>query len=291
MNEYILETKHLKKYYGNSLGIEDVSIKLKKGEIYGFIGPNGAGKSTTIRTIIGLINKTGGKVLINNKEYNLDDLETKQKIGYLPSEINLYDDMKVKEILDYHESFYKKETSKKRKKLVKLLKINEEKKIQDLSMGNLKKVGIVLALIHDPEILILDEPTNGLDPIMQNVLHDILKEEKEKGTAILYSSHVLSEVSNLCDKIGFIKSGKIIKEDTIENIKKENYTYLTIGSDEIDKIKEELKLEIKEEKNNEVKFINNIDINTLIKKLGKYKIDKLLIEEITLEDLFANYYR
>lgn len=291
MNEYILETKHLKKYYGNSLGIEDVSIKLKKGEIYGFIGPNGAGKSTTIRTIIGLINKTGGKVLINNKEYNLDDLETKQKIGYLPSEINLYDDMKVKEILDYHESFYKKETSKKRKKLVKLLKINEEKKIQDLSMGNLKKVGIVLALIHDPEILILDEPTNGLDPIMQNVLHDILKEEKEKGTAILYSSHVLSEVSNLCDKIGFIKSGKIIKEDTIENIKKENYTYLTIGSDEIDKIKDELKLEIKEEKNNEVKFINNIDINTLIKKLGKYKIDKLLIEEISLEDLFANYYR
>ena len=291
MNEYILETKHLKKYYGNSLGIEDVSIKLKKGEIYGFIGPNGAGKSTTIRTIIGLINKTGGKVLINNKEYNLDDLETKQKIGYLPSEINLYDDMKVKEILDYHESFYKKETSKKRKKLVKLLKINEEKKIQDLSMGNLKKVGIVLALIHDPEILILDEPTNGLDPIMQNVLHDILKEEKEKGTAILYSSHVLSEVSNLCDKIGFIKSGKIIKEDTIENIKKENYTYLTIGSNEIDKIKEELKLEINEEKNNEVKFINNIEINTLINKLGKYKIDKLLIEEISLEDLFANYYR
>lgn len=291
MNEYILETKHLKKYYDNSLGIEDVSIKLKKGEIYGFIGPNGAGKSTTIRTIIGLINKTGGKVLINNKEYNLDDLETKQKIGYLPSEINLYDDMKVKEILDYHESFYKKETSKKRKKLVKLLKINEEKKIQDLSMGNLKKVGIVLALIHDPEILILDEPTNGLDPIMQNVLHDILKEEKEKGTAILYSSHVLSEVSNLCDKIGFIKNGKIIKEDTIENIKKENYTYLTISSNEIDKIKEELKLEIKEEKNNEVKFINNIDINTLIKKLGKYKIDKLLIEEISLEDLFANYYR
>ena len=158
-------------------------------------------------------------------------------------------------------------------------------------MGNLKKVGIVLALIHDPEILILDEPTNGLDPIMQNVLHDILKEEKEKGTAILYSSHVLSEVSNLCDKIGFIKNGKIIKEDTIENIKKENYTYLTISSNEIDKIKEELKLEIKEEKNNEVKFINNIDINTLIKKLGKYKIDKLLIEEISLEDLFANYYR
>lgn len=291
MNEYILETKHLKKYYGESLGIEDVSIKLKKGEIYGFIGPNGAGKSTTIRTIIGLINKTNGKVLINNKEFDINDTETKQKIGYLPSEINLYKDMTVKELLDYHESFYKKETDKKRKKLVKSLKINEQKKIEDLSMGNLKKVGVVLSLIHDPEILILDEPTNGLDPIMQNVLHDILKEEKENGTAILYSSHVLSEVSSLCDTIGFIKNGKIIKEDTIENIKKENYTYLTINSEEIEKIKEDLKLEIKEERKNEIKFINNIDINILIKKLGKYKINKLLIEEISLEDLFANYYR
>ena len=291
MNEYILETKHLKKYYGNSLGIEDVSLKLKKGEIYGFIGPNGAGKSTTIRTILGLINKTEGKILINNKEYDINDLKTKEKIGYLPSELNLYEDMKVKEILDYHESFYKKETSKKRKRLVKLLKINEQKKIEDLSMGNLKKVGIVLALMHDPEILILDEPTNGLDPIIQNALHDILKEEKEKGTAILYSSHVLSEVSNLCDKIGFIKNGKIIKEDTIENIKKENFTYLTISSKEIEKIKEDLKLEIKEENSNGTKFINNLDINILIKKLEKYEIDKLLIEEISLEDLFANYYR
>ncbi len=291
MNEYILETKHLKKYYGDKLGIEDVSIKLKKGEIYGFIGPNGAGKSTTIRTIIGLINKTDGKILIDNKEFDINNLEIKEKIGYLPSEINLYEDMTVKEILDYHESFYKKETLKKRKKLVKMLKINENKKIEELSLGNLKKVGIALALMHDPEILILDEPTNGLDPIMQNVLHDILKEEKEKGTAILYSSHILSEVSNLCDKIGFIKDGRIIKEDTIENIKKENYTYLTICSQEIKQIKENLKLEIKEEYCNVVKFINNLDINTLIKKLSKYKIDKLLIEEITLEDLFANYYR
>lgn len=291
MNEYILETKHLKKYYGDSLGIEDVSIKLKKGETYGFIGPNGAGKSTTIRTILGLINKTDGKILINNQEYDKDDLKTKEKIGYLPSEINLYGDMTVKEMFDYHESFYKKETTKKRKKLVKLLKINEQKKIEDLSLGNLKKVGIVLALMHDPEILILDEPTNGLDPIMQNVLHNILNEEKEKGTALLYSSHVLSEVSNLCDKIGFIKDGKIIKEDTIENIKKENFTYLTISSKNIENIKKDLKLEIKEEKNNEVKFINNMDINELIKKLEKYTIDKLLIEEITLEDLFANYYR
>ena len=291
MSEFILETKKLKKYYGKSLGIEDVSIKLKKGDIYGFIGPNGAGKSTTIRTIIGLINKTDGKVFINGKEYNTNDLETKQKIGYLPSEINLYNEMAIKEIFKYHESFYKKDISKRKRELVKRLKIDEKKKIQELSLGNLKKVGIVLALMHEPELLILDEPTSGLDPIMQNIFHEILKEEKEKGTAILYSSHILSEVSNLCDKIGFIKNGKIIKEDTIENIKKENYTYLTITSTEIDRIKKELNLEIIKENKTEVKFINNIESNQLIKKLSNFNIERILIEEIPLEDLFVNYYR
>ena len=291
MNKCILEIKHLKKYYGDIKGVEDVSLRLNEGDIYGFIGPNGAGKSTTIRTVIGLINKTSGNIYINGKELDRDDLETKKIIGYLPSEINLYDDMTVKELFDYHESYYNFDTSKRRKELVKLLKIDENKNVEDLSLGNLKKVGIVLALLHQPKILILDEPTSGLDPIMQSVFHNILIDEKKKGTTILYSSHVLSEVSSVCDKIGFIKEGKIIKEDSIENIRKNNYTYLTISSKNIDKIKKDLKLEIKEENNNEVKFINNIESNDLIKKLAKYDIDKLLIETISLEDLFENYYK
>ena len=145
--------------------------------------------------------------------------------------------------------------------------------------------------MHEPEILILDEATSGLDPIMQNIFHDILLEEKKKGTTILYSSHILSEVSNICDKIGFIKDGKIIKEDLTINIKKNNYTYLTIFSKDIEKIKKELKLQIKEEKENYTKFINNVKTNDLIKKLSKYDIDNMLIEEIPLEDLFINYYK
>ena len=291
MNECVLEIKHLKKYYGNIKGVEDVSIKLNKGDIYGFIGPNGAGKSTTIRTIMGLINKNSGKILINGKELDIDDIETKKIIGYLPSEVNLYGDLTVKEMLNYHELFYDKDIHKRRIELAKMLKINENKKIEDLSLGNLKKVGIVLALMHEPKFLILDEPTSGLDPIMQSVFHDILKEEKEKGTTILYSSHVLSEISSICDKIGFIKDGKIIKEDLIKNIKEQNYTYLTISSKDINKIKKELNLKIVNESDKEIKFINNLDINTLIEKLSKYKLDKLLIEEISLEDLFVNYYK
>jgi ABC-2 type transport system ATP-binding protein len=291
LNNIILELKHLKKYYGSNLGIEDVSLKLNKGEIYGFIGPNGAGKSTTIRTILGLINKTNGDIYFKGKKIDIDDINVKQKIGYLPSEIYLYGDMTVKELFDYHSSFYDKNLNKKRKELINLLKIDEKKKIEDLSLGNLKKVGIVLALMHEPELLILDEPTSGLDPIMQSIFHNLLLEEKSKGTTILLSSHVLSEVSSICDRIGFIKDGVIIKEDTIENIKKNNYTYLTISSNQINDIKNELQLPIKSESKNEVIFINNIDANTLIKKLYKYKIDKLLLESISLEDLFINFYK
>ena len=290
--EKILEIKKLKKYYGNTRGVEDVSLTLNKGDIYGFIGPNGAGKSTTIRTIMGLINKTSGNIFIKGKELDKDDIETKKIIGYLPSEINLYDDMTVKELFDYHESFYDKDLSKRRKELVKLLKIDEKKKIDDLSLGNSKKVGIVLALMHEPEILILDEPTSGLDPLMQSIFHDLLIEEKKKGTTILYSSHVLNEVANISNRVGFIKDGKIIKEDTMDNIITQNsYTYLTLFSSEIDKIKKELKLEVKRESDNVAKLINNMDPNELIKKLANYKIDKMLIEPVSLEDLFGEYYK
>ena len=291
MSDYVLEIKKLKKYYGKARGVEDVSLNIKKGEIYGFIGPNGAGKSTTIRTIMGLINKTSGTIYVNGKELDNNDIEAKKIIGYLPSEINLYDDMTVKDILDYHESFYNKNINKRRKELVKLLKLDDKKKIEDLSLGNQKKVGIVLALMHEPEILILDEATSGLDPIMQNIFYGLILEEKKKGTTILYSSHILSEVSKICDSIGFIKEGKIIKEDTVENIKKDSFTYLTIESNDIEKIKNELELKTIYEHKNEVKFINDISPDQLLKKLSKYKIDRLLIEEVTLEDLFINYYK
>ena len=228
MSKYILEIKKLKKYYGKSRGVEDVSLKLEKGNIYGFIGPNGAGKSTTIRTVMGLVNKTSGEIYFDGEILDTSDINTKSKIGYLPSEINLYDDMTVKGIFDYHESFYDKDISERRNELVKLLKINEDMKLEDLSLGNLKKVGIVLALMHEPELLILDEPTSGLDPIMQSTLHDILLKENKKGMTILYSSHVLSEVSSLCKDIGFIKDGVIIKEDSMVVIMPNNLGYKTI---------------------------------------------------------------
>ena len=290
MNDVIIKIEHLKKYYGPNRGVEDVSMEIRKGEIYGFIGPNGAGKSTTIRTLIGLINKTSGDIFINGKEIDKDDLFLKEDIGYLPSEINLYDDMTVRDILNYHETFYQKDLKERRNELVTLLKIDEDKKMEDLSLGNKKKVGIVLALMHEPSILILDEATSGLDPIMQNIFHNILLDEKKKGVTILYSSHVLSEVASICDRVGFIKDGVIIKEDSIDNIKSENLTYLTIKSKDIAKIKDELNQKIIKEENDEIKFLNDLKPNEVIKILAKFDITNLLIEEISLEDLFIHYY-
>ena len=290
MKNKILEIKKLTKYYGKVLGVKDLSLTLYEREIFGFIGPNGAGKSTTIRSIMNLINKTEGRVLLNGEELEKDNTSLKELIGYLPSEIHLYEDLTVGEMLDYHEKFYKNNHHKRRKELVKKLKLNESKKIEELSLGNLKKLGIVLAFMHEPKLLILDEPTSGLDPIMQQTFYDLLKEEKDKGTTIFYSTHILSEISKVCDRVGIIKEGKLINVETMEEMQKKNLTFVTIKSNENEKIIKDLKLDIKES-NDIIRFKNELSSDKLIKSLSKYKIDKVLIEEATLEDIFMHYYR
>ena len=291
MKKVILEIKNLTKYYGKTLGVKDLSLRLYEGDVFGFIGPNGAGKSTTIRSIMNLINKTEGVVLINKEEFNKNNISAKKLIGYLPSEIHLYEDLTVKEMLDYHEKFYEEDIHKRRCELVKRLKLDETKKIEDLSLGNTKKLGIVLAFMHNPKLLILDEPTSGLDPIMQQTFYELLKEEKEKGTTIFYSTHILSEISKICDRVGIIKEGNLLKIETIEELHKKNLNIVTIESKEIDKIIKDLKQDIISKNSDTIKFKNKISINLLIEKLSKYKIDKLLIEEPTIEDIFLHYYK
>ena len=291
MNKVILEIKNLTKYYGNILAVDNLSLSLNEGEIFGFIGPNGAGKSTTIRSIMNLINKTEGTILFNGKELTKESVELKKLIGYLQSEVNLYEDLTVKEMLDYHESFYDKNINKKRCELVKKLKIDEAKKIEELSLGNLKKLGIVLAFMHEPKLIILDEATSGLDPIMQQTFYELLQEEKEKGTTIFYSTHILSEISKICDRVGIIKEGKLLKVETIEELQNKNLTNVTIESKEIENIVKDLELNSNLITNRTVKFKNYLSPDLLIKKLSNYKIDKLLIEEATLEDVFLHYYK
>lgn len=291
MKKCILEIQNLTKYYGKIRGVENLTLKLEEGEIFGFIGPNGAGKSTTIRSIMNLINKSSGKVFIENKEFNKDCIDIKEQIGYLPSEIYFYDDLTVKQMLDYHESFYKKDIHNRRIELVNKLQLDEKKKIEDLSLGNLKKLGIILAFMHEPKILILDEPTSGLDPIMQNIFYDLLKEEKAKGHTIFYSTHVLSEVSKICDRVGIIKEGQLIKIEKIEDLFSNSLTVVTVTSNQVSDIEKELNIDIISKDENTIQFGNSLSHDELIKKLSKYKIDRILIEEATLEDMFLHYYK
>ena len=290
MEKKILEIQNLTKYYGKTLGVQNLNLSLNSGEIFGFIGPNGAGKSTTIRCIMNLINKTEGKVLIDGTEFTKNDISIKAKIGYLPSEINLYEDYTVKEMLDFHEKYYKKDLHKKRLDLVSRFKLDENKKIEDLSLGNLKKLGIILTFMIDAEIYILDEPISGLDPIMQNVFYSLLKEEKEKGKTIFYSTHVLSELSKICDRVGIIKNGKLIKIAKINELNDNNLNIVTVSSPDIEKLIKELDVKVMSKDGNTIKFSNQLSYNELIKKLSKYDIEKLIIEEATIEDMFLNYY-
>lgn len=289
MKNIILEIKELTKYYDHFLALDHLNLQLYQGEIFGFIGPNGAGKSTTIRTIMHLISKNSGQVFFQGKELLADDLAAKAKIGYLPSEIHLYEDLKIKDMLDYHESFFTKDIHHRRLQLVQRLKLDETRKIEELSLGNLKKLGIILALMHEPKLLILDEPTSGLDPIMQQTFYEILLEEKKKGTTIFYSTHILNEVSRLCDRVGIIKDGKLLKIETIEDIRCKNLKYVSITSPNIEKIVADFQLTEKP-KGNTIRFKNELSANQLIKKLSSYNIDNLIIEEASIEDIFLHYY-
>ncbi len=290
--ENTIEIKNLTKSYGKQRGIENINLEIPKGIVYGFIGPNGAGKSTTIKCIMNMIRKNSGEIIINGKKVENKNYEVKQEIGYLPSEIHLYEDLTVKKLLKYSASFYKKDCTQKTEKLVKRLEIDINKKIEELSLGNLKKVGITLALMHNPQFIIMDEATSGLDPLMQEEFYKILEEEKAEGKTIFFSSHILNEVKRICDKVAIIKEGKIVKIENIESLEDTNIVKVKIETEEIEKLEKELEIEqVITKKENKIEFLYSKEINSLIEKISKYKISKLLIQEIDIEEIFIHYYK
>ncbi len=288
----VIETSKLTKYYGKSRGILDVSMKVNEGEIFGFIGPNGAGKSTTIRTLLSLIYPTSGSAKIFGKDCIKDGAEIRQDIGYLPSEVFYYDNMKAIDLLKYSASFYRKNCDKRIKELAEIMDLNLNKKINDLSFGNKKKVGIVQGLLHEPKLIILDEPTGGLDPLMQQKFFDLIREENKKGATIFFSSHILDEVQKMCDRVSIIKEGKIIKTESIESLRQDNYKKLRIEA--MTKLPQnifngpgvtDLKVDA-----NRATFLYKGDINSIVKQINDIELKNLLVEEPTLEEIFMYYY-
>ena len=288
----VIEVKNLTKTYGKARGISNVSFTVKEGEIFGFIGPNGAGKSTTIRTLLSLIRPTSGSATIFGKDCITEAPEIKKEIGYLPSEVFYYDNMKVIDLLKYSASFYKKDCSKRIIELATIMDLDLNRKIDDLSLGNKKKVGIVQGLLHEPKLIILDEPTSGLDPLMQHKFFDLLEEENKKGATILFSSHILSEVQRLCDRVAIIKEGEIIKLEKISTLKDNNYKKIHIET--VERVEKEYfeidgvtNLHIKDRN---ISFLFKGDINEVTSKLAKIQIANLSVEEPDLEEIFMHFY-
>jgi ABC-2 type transport system ATP-binding protein len=288
----IIETKQLTKFYGDARGIENVDLIVEEGEIFGFIGPNGAGKSTTIRTLLGLIYPTSGSATLFGKDIIESKTEILQQIGYLPSEVFYYDGMKVIDLLTYSASFYKKDCGERMKELAEIMDLDLNRKIDDLSLGNKKKVGIVQGLLHEPKLIILDEPTSGLDPLMQQKFFDLLKEENKKGATILFSSHVLSEVQRLCDRIAIIKEGRIVKVEKMSDINAENVKRFKIKVEQPipeDFFQLEGVNDLKVE-DHEHQFLFKGDLNVITKKIAQIQINNIAIDEPDLEEIFMHYY-
>ncbi len=288
----VIELDHLSKYYGKARGIIDVSFTVMEGEIFGFIGPNGAGKSTTIRTLLSLIYPSSGSARIFGQDCIKEGAAIRKEIGYLPSEVFYYDNMKVIDLLKYSASFYKNIDQKRIYELADMMDLDLKRKIEDLSYGNKKKVGIVQGLIHHPRLIILDEPTSGLDPLMQQKFFNLIIEENKNGASVLFSSHILSEVQKLCSRVAIIKEGRIMSIEDIKTLRSNNYKKFKIEMGEAvsnDYFNIEGVANLYADKNS-FSFLFKGDINKMIDIIHSKKINNLIVEEPALEEIFMHYY-
>ena len=286
-----IKIENLTKSYGKIRALTDLNLTVQEGEIYGFIGPNGAGKSTMIRLLLNFIHADKGSISVLGKSLVENEVQIKQQTGYVSSDTFMYNDMKVSDLFRFTESFHKINAGEKIKKLISSLDIDVHKKFEQLSFGNRKKISIACALLHSPKLIILDEPSNGLDPMIRANMYELLKEEQKNGSTIFYSSHVLSEVQKFCTRIGLIKDGQLIKETTAAEFTNVGYRQVSIECNEQIDFSSLKGVAGFERHDNICNFIFSGDANELIKLLGSIKIDSIHIEEPELENVFMHYFK
>lgn len=269
----VIEIQNLTKTYGKSRGVNDISLTVEQGDIFGFLGPNGAGKSTTIRSMLGMIHYQAGSIELLGLDAKTHQKDILRQVGYMPSEAMFYPSMKVKDVIKFAADARKMNCDKEAEYLCKKLEVNIDKRISELSLGNRKKVSIVCAMQHKPKLFIFDEPTSGLDPLMQEVFFDLILEYNKQGATCFLSSHVLSEVKRYCKNATIIREGKIIATDSVENLSHSDVRHIKLWRNG--------KLE---------EFVHQGDINELLQQLQGTQIDDLLIEQPSLDEVFMHYY-
>ncbi len=283
-----IETKGLTKFYGKARGIEDLNLTVEEGEIFGFIGPNGAGKSTTIRTLLGLIRKTGGSASVLGMDIEKDSERIRREVGYLPSEATFYGGMRVGEILEFSAKLRRMDCREEAKRLCERLELDPSRKVGELSLGNRKKVGVVAAMQHKPRLYILDEPTSGLDPLIQRAFFALLKERNAEGATVFLSSHVLSEIGRHCERAGILREGRLIKEERVDKLTGTGVKRVTLhGVSALPEIDGMRDLKIGD---SDASFLYSGRADTLIKALAGLTFTDITLTDPDIEDVFLHYY-
>ena len=271
--ELAISIQNMTKSYGRHRGIVNLTLQVEKGDIFGFLGPNGAGKSTTIRSMLGLIRFQEGSAEILGMDVRSRQKEILREVGYMPSEAMFYPTMKVKDVIRLAADMREKDCKEEAGMLCERLAVNQDKKIEALSLGNRKKVSIVCAMQHKPRLFIFDEPTSGLDPLMQAEFFKLIKEYHEQGATCFLSSHVLSEIRKYCHHAAIIKDGRLICTDTIENWTKTNTKRIRMIKD-----------------GKEENFVYKGNLNELFAGFAGHDIEDIIIEEPELDEIFMHYY-
>ena len=283
-----IETRNLTKYYGDVRGIDDVSLFVEEGDFFGFIGPNGAGKSTLIRTLLGLISATSGTAEIFGRDIARSKIENLRDIGYLPAEVEFYNGMKVRDVLRFSAKMRGLNCDEEAKELCRRLDLDTERKVDELSLGNKKKVGIVCALQHKPRLYLLDEPTSGLDPLMQQEFFKILKERNEEGATVFLSSHVLSEIKKYCKSAGIIREGKLILVDSVDNLGHTGVKKVAVKGKGI--LSEIPGVESIKHNEEQTSFLYRGEVKDLLRMLSDMELTDINISDPELDEIFMNYY-
>ncbi|MCM3400099.1 ABC transporter ATP-binding protein [Oceanobacillus profundus] len=289
----ILKATGLTKRFGKFTALDGVDLELNKGEVYGFIGPNGAGKSTTIRILLGMLKATAGEAHIFGKDVWKDAVELHKKIAYVPGDVNLWPNLTGGEVIDLFMKMRGAKNQGKKEALMERFKFDPTKKSRTYSKGNRQKVALIAAFASNADLYILDEPTSGLDPLMERIFQECVQEAKDAGKSVLLSSHILSEVERLCDRVGIIREGKIIERGTLDELRHLTRTNLTIQTKElITNLEEFTGIHNLEKEGHNLSFqVDTEEMDAIIRHISQFGIVKLESAPPTLEDLFMRHYQ
>ena len=293
MTNNVIETRDLTVYYGEHRGILDVNLSVEKGEVFGFLGPNGAGKTTTQRVLLDVFSPTSGQATVFGKDCQKDGVEIRKHIGYLPGELALYANMKASDFFKMYEYLRKdKKSIGYWKELADRLDLDTNRKISQFSRGNKQKVGVVAAFMDKADLLILDEPTGGLDPLVQKTVLEMVREAKADGRTVFFSSHVLSEVQAVCDRVGIIRDGQLVATQRVEDLFAQRMNRLTMifedhpplgvfnieGVTELDVTRKSITLEVRE------------NLPAVLTAAAQHNVTDIETHNISLEEIFLAYY-